>query len=277
MLLEQRLDVVEQALEPRPVFAETAITGGRWRSREARRGCTSSSVDLVTSHFESTTSVEQPALRATSATARSCSTMPSLASTRTSATSARSAAAERAQLRVVLDPLPLLALAPQAGRVDEQEGAVVALQHRVDRVARRAGDVRDDHALLADERVQERRLAHVRAAEDGDADRLVAERRPALAREQRDDLVEQVAGAVAVQRRERQRVAEPEPVELERLEVARGSSSLFASTSTGFLRRAQDDGELLVARRDPVTGVDHEEDEVGLLDRRARLLRDLPG
>ena len=55
----------------------------------------------------------------------------------------------------------------------------------------------------------------------------------------------------------------------------RGSSILFASTITGFFAGAQRDGELLVAGRDPVARVDDEEDEVGLLDRRARLLRDL--
>ena len=45
---------------------------------------------------------------------------------------------ERAQLGVVVDPLALLALAAQAGGVDEQERAAVVLEHRVDRVARRA-------------------------------------------------------------------------------------------------------------------------------------------
>ena len=34
---------------------------------------------------------------------------------------------ERAQLRVVLDPLPVLALAAHAGRVDEDERRLVAL------------------------------------------------------------------------------------------------------------------------------------------------------
>ena len=56
---------------------------------------------------------------------------------------------ERPQLGVVLDPLPLLASAAQPGRVDEHEGRLAALQHRVDRVARRAGDLGDDHALAA--------------------------------------------------------------------------------------------------------------------------------
>ena len=78
---------------------------------------------------------------------------------------------ERAQLRVVLDALPVAALAAQAGGVDEHERAVAALEHRVDRVARRAGDLRDDHALAAEQLVHEARLADVRAAEDRDADR----------------------------------------------------------------------------------------------------------
>ena len=89
---------------------------------------------------------------------------------------------ERAQLRVVLDPLALLALAAQAGGVDEDERLVAALQHRVDRVARRPGTLGDDHPLLAEERVQERRLADVRPAEDRDADRLLADLGAARAR-----------------------------------------------------------------------------------------------
>ena len=106
---------------------------------------------------------------------------------------------ERAQLRVVLDPLALLALAAQAGGVDQQERAAVVLEHGVDRVARRARHLRDDRALGADERVEERRLADVRPAEDRDADRLVAETcaaAVALSSQPRDDLVEQVAGVV---------------------------------------------------------------------------------
>ena len=53
---------------PRPVFAETAITGGRCRRRRASSGRTSSMRISVMSHFARTTSVEHCALRATSAT-----------------------------------------------------------------------------------------------------------------------------------------------------------------------------------------------------------------
>src|SRR5205823_12410391 len=120
------------------------------------------------------------------------------------------------------DSLPMLPLAPESGRVDEHEGPVAALEHGVDRVARRPGNLGDDHPLAAEERVQERRLAYIRATEDGHADRLLARRLRSLARKERDDRVEQVARAVAVERRQRQRIAEPEPVELERIRVADG-------------------------------------------------------
>src|SRR5919109_635749 len=103
---------------PRRVLAETATTGGRWRSRASRRGRTSSIPTVATSHFERTTSVEQPA-----------------------------------------------------------------------------------------ERVHEARLADVRAAEHGDPDGLLTGLGGPLPGERGDDRVEEVAGAVAVERRDGQRLA----------------------------------------------------------------------
>ena len=81
---------------------------------------------------------------------------------------------ERAQLRVVVDPLALLALAPQARGVDERERAARRARSacRSSRASYRG--LRDDRALGADQRVVERRLADVRPAEDRDPDRLVA-------------------------------------------------------------------------------------------------------
>ena len=96
---------------------------------------------------------------------------------------------ERAELRVVLDPLTLLALAAQPGRVDENEGRLVAAEHRVDRVAGRPGHLGDDDALAPDERVQERRLADVRPAEDRDPDGLLPDRALAVPRQAAHDLV----------------------------------------------------------------------------------------
>src|SRR5581483_10648995 len=120
-------------------------------------------------------------------------------------------------------PLPLPALAAEAGGVDQLERAAVALEHGVDCVAGRAGHVGDDRPLDPDQRVEERRLADVGAAEDGNTYGVVAEVRPAGADllEHRDDLVEQVAAADAVERREREGAAESEPMELERERLLR--------------------------------------------------------
>ena len=175
---------------------------------------------------------------------------------------------QRAQLRVVLDPLALPPFPAQAGRVDEDELALAAAQVGVDRVPRRAGYLGDDHPLLAEQRVQEARLADVRTAEYRDPDRRVRDRRPAAAGQPRDDRVEQVAGPVAVRRRERNRIAEAEPVELEGERVLIGIVDLVGH---------EDLRELFVPRRDPGARVGQEENEVGFLDRGLRLLGDRAG
>ena len=67
--------------------------------------------------------------------------------------------------------------------------------------------------------------------------------------------------------RDRDRVAEAEAVELERLRLAAGLVDLVRDQEDRLVRAAQDRGELLVAGRDPGPRVDDEEDEVGLGDR----------
>ena len=62
----------------------------------------------------------------------------------------------------LVDPAP----AAHAGGVDEPERTVLRLDHRVDRVACRAGLVVHDGALVADEPVEQRGLPDVRPADD---------------------------------------------------------------------------------------------------------------
>ena len=57
--------------------------------------------------------------------------------------------------------------AAQAGRVDGDERFAVELEPHVDAVARGAGDLADDHPLGLGQRVDERALADVAAADDG--------------------------------------------------------------------------------------------------------------
>ena len=69
---------------------------------------------------------------------------------------------------------------------------------------------------------------------------------------------------VAVQARERERLAEAEPVELERERLLRRVVDLVREHEHRLVRLAQDLRELLVARRDAGARVDDEEHEVGL-------------
>ena len=108
---------------------------------------------------------------------------------------------ERAELGVVLDALAEAPLAAQAGGVHEHERAVAALEHRVDRIAGRAGNLGDDHSLASEQLVHEARLADVRPAEDRDADRVVRQLGPgrlSVHLQVVEDLVEEVAGSVPV-------------------------------------------------------------------------------
>ena len=79
-----------------------------------------------------------------------------------------------------LDDAPLLeavvhaCAAAHAGRVDQHVGLAVALEGHVHRVARRARLVERDHALLAEQAVDQRRLADIRPADHADPDRALA-------------------------------------------------------------------------------------------------------
>ena len=92
----------------------------------------------------------------------------------------------------------------------------------------------------------------------------------------RDDLVEQVAGAVAVEPRQRPRLAEPEPVEDGRVaDRGAGRRSCSRARSRGAWRRGGSTASSSSPGRDPGARVDDEQHEVGLVDRGLRLLGDL--
>ena len=131
-----------------------------------------------------------------------------------------------------------------------------------------------DHPLLAEHCVQQARLADVRPAENGNPDRRVRDRRSAATRQLCDDRVEQVSGAVAVGRRERNGIAEAEPVELERQRILIGIVDLVGNEQHRLVGSAQDLRQLLVAGRDPGPRVSQEDDQVGLGHRCLCLLGD---
>ena len=150
----------------RPVFALAVRTFGRRRSlRSTRaRSCSrSSSAIACSSHLLSTSAVAQPSFIASSAIRRSCAVTPSRGVADHERDVGALDGALRAQRGVVLDGLGDLRLAAHAGGVDEDELRPSTSKRQVDRVARGARDVGDDHALVAERPVDQRRLADVRA------------------------------------------------------------------------------------------------------------------
>ena len=111
-----------------------------------------------------------------------------------------------------------LAAPAHAGGVDQRVAAPAALEIEIYRVARGTRLVERDDALLAEQRIDERGLADVRPADDGNPDTplaiglVVGIGVPRARCRERD--VDQVADVFAVRRGNRQRLAQAELVEL---------------------------------------------------------------
>ena len=162
------------------------------------------------------------------------------------------------------------------GGVDEPPGAAAELDQLVDRVDGGAGDVVDDDPLGAGQLVEQRRLADVGLADDGDpagsADLDVTLRRRLGQRGQHG--VEHVAGAATVQRGDRPRLPQPEVPQTVRLGLGARVVDLVGGQHDRLLRRAQDLHHGLVGVGDADGRVDHEQHGIGERDRDLRLRRD---
>ena len=178
----------------------------------------------------------------------------------------------RAQRRVELDPVVDLRLPPEAGRVHEDEGTTVEVVRRVDRVARRTGGIRDDQPFLAEEPVDERRLADVRATHDRDPQRLGNAVTVGVG-EALDDQVEEVPGVLAVRRRHRDRIPCPEVVELVEVGALR-IVDLVRDEEPGLPGVPQQLHEACVTRMEPGLRIHHQQHQVSLGDRLLHLALD---
>ena len=146
-----------------------------------------------------------------------------------------------------------------------------ALDDRVDRVARRAGRLAHDGALLFRERVEEARLADVRPPDDRDARVGGLYGLGRLGGQFLDDRVEEVAGPGPLQRGDGVQIAEAERIELGGLRLAAPRVGLVGDEHHGFAAAAQAVGDLVLDRDDAGLRVDDEEDHVGLVDGRLGL------
>ena len=127
----------------------------------------------------------------------------------------------------------------------------------------------DDDPVLLGDLVQERGLADVRAADEGDAARAAHRGAEALRRglgQRLEDLVEQVAGAAAVQRRDRERLAEAERPQGRGVGLAGHAVDLVGGEHDGLAGPAQQPDDGLVGVGGAHGRVDDEDHRVGGLD-----------
>ena len=216
-------------------------------------------------------------MRATSATAMSWSTTPSRRVDEDERDVGTLRRLERAQLRVVLDPLPLPPLAPQAGGVDQDErarrrararcrsrrGSCPGPRATISRSCPRSALTRRDLPTFGRPRIA------TRIASSADLPAAAVPRKPLDAPRRAGRRCRSRAGPRSESgRRARAGAARA------RAAPGAGSSILFASTSTGLC----DSRRIWAISSSPgvIAGlrVDDEQDEIRLRDRRARLLGD---
>ena len=140
-------------------------------------------------------------------------------------------------------PSSILDLAPQTGRVDEDELAAVIPHRRVDRVARRARDLRRRRA--APRRAAGSRTTTCRRSAGRSPRRAARPPAPAATCGSRATTrVEQIAGVLAVDRRDRETPRRRRAGRTRRNRSSRGSSTLFATSIHGLLRVPQHLGDV---------------------------------
>ena len=175
------------------------------------------------------------------------------------------------ELDVALDPGP----APEAGRVDQAVLHALPGDLRVHRVARRAGDVGDDHRVPAHDGVDQRRFPHVGPAHDRHLDRAVVlffDRR-GFGHPFRQQ-VHQVARIASLQGGDHHGLAQSQSAELVGVVFLGAAVHLVGDDDDLLAGPADDFGRLLVQGRDARADVRDQQDHVGFADGQPGLLLD---
>ena len=177
-----------------------------------------------------------------------------------------------AHIAVLFHRVVYLGFAAHSGGVDEQVLAGFVFKIAVDGVARRAGNIGDDHAFLAEDTVEQARLADIRLSDDGDLDDVLVILVLVIFRERVHARIEQVARAVSVHRRDLDRVTETERVKLIRVRVhAAGLVTFVDRQYHRLFRLFEHRGDLRVRRGQPDRYVHDHDDDVRRFDGDLRL------
>jgi hypothetical protein len=173
----------------------------------------------------------------------------------------------------LLDRLEYLAALAQACGIDQRVAAAVALEVDLDGVAGRARHVERDHALFAHQGIDQRGLAHVGTADDGQLDAVIVlslfecvflgGRLGQVLERQLD----QVNDAIAVRRGNRIRLTQPELMELGNGAAGAHAFRLVHRQQHALLPGlAQQLGDFVVMGIDARTGINQEHHDIGLGD-----------
>lgn len=181
--------------------------------------------------------------------------------------------------RKTLDRLAALAAFAQTRGVDQRVLSALALEWHLDRIARRARLGGRDHAHLAHQRVDQRRLADVLATNDGDA-RMAHPRRVDLGcgrlGDRREHGLEQIGHALAVRGGDRDRRTEAEGVEFRACDLRRQPLGLVRRDTDALRGPPELIGDRAIEGRQASARIDHEHHRIGFGDRLLGLARHFP-
>ncbi len=167
------------------------------------------------------------------------------------------------------------ASAAHASGIDQRIAAPAALERHLDRIARRTRLIEGDDALLADQGVDQRRLADVWPTDDSDARMaLVCLVRRVVLGKRLERRFEQLAHAFAMRCGDRRRRADAKLVEFRNRRVRRHALGLVDRKPDARMA-AQTLGDVAVRGCQAGTAIDDEDHRVGLGDRLLCLARHL--
>ena len=144
-----------------------------------------------------------------------------------------------------------LALAAQAGSIDERKYAVLVFDGGIHRVARRTRNIGNDAAVFAGNAVHKGRFADVRLTDDGDLDDLALVLLFLFLRQMLEDGIQQVARAVSVHGRHLNGVAEAEVIKL--IKIRRRVAQRIHSHSPKMRSRVTPGVSSTMERRCPIS------------------------
>ena len=177
------------------------------------------------------------------------------------------------EIAVVLNGVLDLGLFPQPRRVDEGKGSVWVFNGHIHRVPGGSGHVRDDAPVLPGHPVHQRGLAHIGLADDSHLNDLAFGLLFLPLGQAFQHPVQQVAGAVAVDRGYHHRVPQAQVIELVKLRGGLAHAVAFVHAqhhrAAAFLQQL---GHLLVCGGNPGTQVRDENNGAGRVNGNLHLL-----